>query len=98
MAMSDLERAVQRFNAGWVEVYSDLPAPATVEEIKVWYLANHSRFTSVRFIPGTGWVKYLGDRMSDEDGLAQHRLNVIIDEASLIEILTRTPPVDDEYW
>lgn len=98
MAMSDLERAIARFNAAWVEAHPALPVPETVEDIKVWYTANQSRFISQRWIPGTGWVKHRGERMSDADGLVQHRLNVVIDEASLIEILTRTPPVDDEYW
>ena len=98
MTMSDLERAVLRFNASWVEVYPDAPAPETTNDIVAWYKSNHERFSTVRYIPGTGWVDLRNERLSDETGMQQHRMNVVIDEASLIEILTREPDEVEGYW
>lgn len=96
--MSDLERALLRFKANWNMAFPDTTPPESVEDIVAWYKANHERYKCVRFIPGWGWMEYLGERLSDEKGMEQYRFNLVIDEACNIEIMTRKPVDDGEYW
>lgn len=96
--MTDLERAVARFKAFWIEAYPETVCPETTKDIQAWYDANHKTYRGVRYVPGTGWVQQNGDLLTDELGLQQHRVNVVINEASLIGILARDPDTVEGYW
>lgn len=98
MCDSKLERAVLRFNACWADLYNTSPVPSTPEDIEAWYARHNYHYSTVRFIPNTGWVDRLNGKMSDADGLRQHRLNALINEAGQVQMLARPHFDTVDYW
>lgn len=96
--MTDLEKAIARFKGAWVELHAIATPPATVEEIVRWYKQNEHGYRGVRFVPGSGWVNTAGCRMDAKQGEHQHRLNVTLNEASQVEILSRTQYNEPGFW
>jgi hypothetical protein len=96
--MTDLEKAIERFKVAWVELHTIATPPSSVEEIVRWHKLNEHSYRGVRFVPGTGWVIAPGCRVDTKQGEHQHRLNVVLNEASQIEILTRTQYNEPDFW
>jgi hypothetical protein len=96
--MTDLEKAIARFKDAWIELHAIAEPPATVEEIVRWHKLNEHSYKGVRYIPLVGWVGHAGIRIDNKIGEHQHRLNVALNEASQVEILTRTQYNEPDFW
>lgn len=96
--MTYLERTLVRFKAFWIEAYPDKQVPETIAAIRTWHTENQNSYRTINYLPATGWVDPREGRLSDDVGEQQYRVNKVLNEASLIEILTREPDQSEGYW